>query len=253
MKVSTGTRLKELMSELGLKQVDILKKTEPFQKSLGIKMGKSTLSQYVNDVQSPDQDRIYLLSKAFNVSEPWLMGYEVDKERIPDNQREENTILDIYNQLNLENQSTVYSFAKRKLSEQNSVKEESNIYQLSDYTDQPCYGAVSAGTGEWLGDETIETVSVPNSILPPCDFDMMLQVNGDSMEPLFEDDEYIFVKKTDDLRSGQIGVFFVDGEAYVKKAYLEEDQLRLVSLNTKYDDLIFKDFNEVKMIGTVIM
>lgn len=73
------------------------------------------------------------------------------------------------------------------------------------------------------------------------------------MEPLFEDDEYIFVKKTDDLRSGQIGVFFVDGEAYVKKAYLEEDQLRLVSLNTKYDDLIFKDFNEVKMIGTVIM
>lgn len=45
-------RLKQLMSERNLKQVEILEKSLPYQKELGIKMGKSTLSQYVNGVQS---------------------------------------------------------------------------------------------------------------------------------------------------------------------------------------------------------
>ena len=72
-------RLKQLMSERNLKQVEILEKSLPYQKELGIKMGKSTLSQYVNGVQSPDQHRIYLLSKTLEVSEPWLMGYEGQK------------------------------------------------------------------------------------------------------------------------------------------------------------------------------
>lgn len=33
-RVSTGTRLKQIMSERGLKQVDILKASEPYQKNL---------------------------------------------------------------------------------------------------------------------------------------------------------------------------------------------------------------------------
>jgi len=53
----------------------------PYQRQLGISMGKSALSQYVNDKQSPDQDRLYLLAKTLNVNEAWLMGYDVPKER----------------------------------------------------------------------------------------------------------------------------------------------------------------------------
>lgn len=90
MKESTSDRLKQIMRERNLKQVDILKLSIPHQKELGIKMSKSTLSQYVNGVQSPDQDRLYLLSKTLNVSEPWLMGYSVDRERVPDDERGSN-------------------------------------------------------------------------------------------------------------------------------------------------------------------
>lgn len=80
-KLTTGERLHYLMNVRGLKQVDILRKTKPFQKKYNIKLSKSTLSQYVNNIQSPDQDRLYLLAKTLNVSEPWLMGFDVPVER----------------------------------------------------------------------------------------------------------------------------------------------------------------------------
>ncbi|KRN60520.1 hypothetical protein IV70_GL000933 [Carnobacterium maltaromaticum DSM 20342] len=98
----------------------------PLQKELGIKMGKSTLSQYVNGIQSPDQHRIYLLSKTLDVNEPWLMGFDVDKKRIPDNERgpiEEKIglskdITHIYDKLDFHRQEIVYATAKKQLEEQ---------------------------------------------------------------------------------------------------------------------------------------
>nr|5A7L_A Chain A, CI [Lactococcus phage TP901-1] len=77
MQTDTSNRLKQIMAERNLKQVDILNLSIPFQKKFGIKLSKSTLSQYVNSVQSPDQNRIYLLAKTLGVSEAWLMGFDV--------------------------------------------------------------------------------------------------------------------------------------------------------------------------------
>ena len=42
---------------------------------------KSAMSQYVSGKFAPKQTRIYLLAKALNVSEAWLMGYDVPMER----------------------------------------------------------------------------------------------------------------------------------------------------------------------------
>lgn len=42
---------------------------------------KSSLSQYLSGDFEPKQDRIYLISKALNVSEAWLMGFDVPMER----------------------------------------------------------------------------------------------------------------------------------------------------------------------------
>jgi len=77
MKTTTSLRLKQILSERNLRQVDILNSSLPLQKELGIKMGKSALSQYVSGKSSPDQDKLVLLSKTLGVSEAWLMGYNV--------------------------------------------------------------------------------------------------------------------------------------------------------------------------------
>lgn len=93
-KLTTSDRIKQIMSERNLKQVDILEMSKPFQKEFDIKLGKSALSQYVNGIQTPDDKKIFLLSKTLNVSEPWLMGYDVDRERkeLPVRETKEETI-----------------------------------------------------------------------------------------------------------------------------------------------------------------
>ncbi|WP_307975901.1 helix-turn-helix domain-containing protein [uncultured Streptococcus sp.] len=78
---TTADRLQQIMSENNLKQVDIIEKSKPFQEQLGVKLGKSALSQYVNGVQSPDQRKLTLLALTLDVSEAWLMGYDVPRER----------------------------------------------------------------------------------------------------------------------------------------------------------------------------
>ena len=89
MKSTTSERLRQLMSERNLRQVDILNLSQKYQKELGIKMGKSALSQYISGKSVPDQNKLVLLGRTLNVSETWLMGYDVPKERndIPDNEQ----------------------------------------------------------------------------------------------------------------------------------------------------------------------
>ena len=79
MKENTAQRLAQIMNERNLRQVDILKQSEKFQKELGIKLGKSALSQYVSGKSIPDQDKLVLLSKTLGVSETWLMGYDTNE------------------------------------------------------------------------------------------------------------------------------------------------------------------------------
>ena len=80
-KHSTADRLQQLMSEKSLKQVDIIELSKHFQDKLDVKLGKSALSQYVNGIQTPDQKKLALLALTLDVSEAWLMGYDVPKER----------------------------------------------------------------------------------------------------------------------------------------------------------------------------
>ena len=75
---TTADRLKEIMNKRSLKQVDILNLCQPFCKKYGIKLGKNDLSQYVSGKVVPGQDKLSILGMALNVSEVWLMGYEVD-------------------------------------------------------------------------------------------------------------------------------------------------------------------------------
>lgn len=73
------------------------------------------------------------------------------------------------------------------------------------------------------------------------------------MEPMFHDKEIIFIEKTHEIKNGQIGVFIIDGEAYVKKVFVEDDRLTLVSLNKDYPDLHFYENQSVELVGKVIL
>ena len=73
---STALRLNEFMQKNGLKQIDIINRAKPFCSEYGVKLSKSDLSQYVSGKVEPGQNKLYILARALNVSEAWLMGYE---------------------------------------------------------------------------------------------------------------------------------------------------------------------------------
>lgn len=253
-------RLKQLMSERNLKQVEILEKSLPYQKELGIKMGKSTLSQYVNGVQSPDQHRIYLLSKTLEVSEPWLMGYDVEKKRVPDNERnstsnEQPEILPIYNKLEKPRQEKVLSYAKDQLEEQ----ENSNIISIfnksqddEDYITDYVEGLVAAGHGTFQEDNLHMEVRLRAEDVPE-EYDTIAKVAGDSMEPLIEDNDLLFIRVASQVDVNDIGIFQINGKNFVKKLKRDYDgSWYLQSLNSGYEEIHLTENDDIRTIGEVV-
>ena len=82
MKVSsTSERLRLIMDAHELRQVDILDACAPYCKMYNVKIGRNDLSQYVSGKVEPKQDKLAIISMALNVSEAWLMGYDVPMAR----------------------------------------------------------------------------------------------------------------------------------------------------------------------------
>lgn len=65
-------RIKAALNIKGMRQSELCRLT---------KIPKSAISQYISGAFEPKQDRIYLIAKALNVSEMWLMGLDVPMER----------------------------------------------------------------------------------------------------------------------------------------------------------------------------
>lgn len=78
---NTSERLKAIMEIRRLRQIDILNQAKPFCDKYGVKLGKNDLSQYVSGKVEPGQEKLTVLGLALDVSETWLMGYDVPMER----------------------------------------------------------------------------------------------------------------------------------------------------------------------------
>ena len=105
---------------------------------------------------------------------------------------------------------------------------------------------VSAGTGQWLNEGSeYEFIYLENV---PKNADFSLRVRGDSMAPMYIDDDIVFVRANVIVESGQIGVFYLNGEGYLKMLRGN----RLISLNDKYKDIVISEYDSFFCIGRVI-
>lgn len=200
-----------------------------------IGVGKSTVRKWENGmIENMGRDKIILLSRALNISPLDILEMNVDDGK--------EDIKDIYLRLNEENQAIVYDFAKTKLDEQNTISD--NVVPFP--TTLNLDAVVAAGTGEWQGEEIREEIEYDGQI-PPHDY--VVRVNGDSMLPLFEDNQILFIRKTHEVRDGQIIVCMLNNETYVKKI----TNNRLVSLNKKYKDILINEYDDFKVVGVVVL
>lgn len=109
--------------------------------------------------------------------------------------------------------------------------------------------AVSAGTGEPLGTSYYSTkIQVPTEQVPQGTH-CCLRVNGDSMEPAYKDGDIVFVHKQEEsVRPGEIGVFTLNGEGYMKRL----GDHTLESLNPKYPPILVANYDDLRCVGKVL-
>lgn len=90
----------------------------------------------------------------------------------------------------------------------------------------------SAGDGQYVFDGIgQDTIDIPNTEENRRVI-YAIEVNGDSMEPMYSDGDVLLVTK-DEVEIGEVGIFIKGGEAYVKKRGEES----LISINPAYDDI----------------
>lgn len=186
---SFSDRLKTALTEKGLSQSEL-------SRISGV--ARNSISDYIKDKYEAKQDKVFLLAKALNVNEAWLMGYDVPRERI-------------IQPVNTEKKNEITVFVDNK-------------YQESGIVNMPHYPSVAAGTlaeMESVDVWNVKNISIPSFLLGEYSSNSNLfamTVNGDSMNNIIPDHSLIVVKPMEDYsyKDGDIVVFSYNNEYSLK-------------------------------------
>lgn len=108
----------------------------------------------------------------------------------------------------------------------------------------------SAGPGEFLDSDDYEEITVGAEVPEQADFG--IRISGDSMEPRFVNGQIVWVEQTKQLHDKEIGIFFLDGNAYCKKLQDSTDSTSLISLNPRYEPIIISENSSFYIFGRVV-
>lgn len=164
-------------------------------------------------------------------------------------------ILTIYNKLEEPRQEKVLNYAKEQLEEQES----SNIISIfdksqddEDYITDYVEGLVAAGHGTFQEDNLHMEVRLRANDVPE-DYDTIAKVAGDSMEPMIEDNDLLFIRVTSQVDINDIGIFQINGKNFVKKLKRDYDGgWYLQSLNSGYEEIHLSENDDIRTIGEVV-
>ncbi|GED48949.1 helix-turn-helix domain-containing protein [Carnobacterium maltaromaticum] len=212
-----------------------------------IGVGKSTVRKWENGmIENMGRDKIVAISKALGISPLDILGMN-------ENDLPQSTIEAIYNQLEKPRQEKVYTFAEKQLSEQNS-----KIIQLSTIEDDKeieiTSGHKSAAGFAILGDDSNMTSTVMKASKVPNGADEIVEITGDSMEPLIMKGEQVFIRHQPTVENGEIAIVAIfDDGITCKKVYHDdiEGTVTLESINDQYDDMVFP-VEDIRIIGKVL-
>ena len=109
---------------------------------------------------------------------------------------------------------------------------------------------VSAGFGEYLDSDDYEEIEVDATV--PQSADYGVRVSGDSMYPRFTDRQVVWVHEQPAVDHGEIGIFYYQGDAYIKKLENEKKGLRLISINPEYKPIKITDTDSFRVFGKVV-
>ncbi|WP_314500943.1 S24 family peptidase [uncultured Streptococcus sp.] len=210
-------------------------------------IAKSTMSRYFNKTREFPLNKADDFARIFNITPEFLLGIQKENKEKPE-------ILTIYNQLEEPRQEKVLDFANAQLDEQESSKVASIFEKVSneDYIIDYVEGLVAAGHGTFQEDNLHMEVKLRAEDVPE-DYDTIAKVAGDSMEPMIEDNDLLFIKVTSQVDINSIGIFQVNGKNFVKKLKRDYDgSWYLQSLNNSYEEIHLTENDDIRTIGEVV-
>lgn len=210
-------------------------------------IAKSTMSRYFNKTREFPLNKADDFARIFNITPEFLLGIQKESKERP-------KILSIYNQLEEPRQEKVLDFANAQLDEQESSKVASIFEKVSneDYIIDYVEGLVAAGHGTIQEDNLHMEVKLRSEDVPE-DYDTIAKVAGDSMEPLIEDNDLLFIRVASQIDVNSIGIFQINGKNFVKKLKRDYDgSWYLQSLNSGYEEIHLSENDNIRTIGEVV-
>lgn len=225
-----GDKIRERRLELGMTQSQVAEFTN---------IKKNTISNYENNVSAPNENNIFKLMEVLKCDANYLFEWE----KVTDLE------LSIKEKNHIKKYRTLDEYGKKAVddlidNEYERCQQEKKIEVIQLPISEL---KVSAGTGNWIEDNrygTIEVADTPASRKA----DLVIEINGDSMEPTFHSGDNVLVRLQPSVDIGEIGVFVKDSEGYIK----ELGKNRLISHNKKYDDIILDEYTNIHCVGKVV-
>ena len=241
-----GGRIRKLRESRNMTQTEL-------SEILGMKT-YTTVSKWEKNENFPKGKDLKKLAEIFNVTSDYLLGLSDTKLGKITTQNEHPEILTIYNQLKEPKQEKVLDYATVLLNEQNNMKTSTVLekYKNDDYIIDYVEGLVAAGHGTFQEDNLHMEVRLRANDVPN-EYDTIAKVAGDSMEPLIEDNDLLFIKVTSQVDINSIGIFQVNGKNFVKKLKRDYDgSWYLQSLNSGYEEIHLTENDDIRTIGEVV-
>ena len=214
-------KLKERRKDLKMTQKDIADQ-------LGISY--QAYSAWERGVKVPSQEKISQLEKILTVPK----GYFTETE-----------IVRLYNVLSSKGQNQVLEYARDLVQ-----KESSKVVSISELRfEYHVYERMSAGIGASIYDDrNYDTVYFNEELA----HDFASWVLGDSMEPKYQNGSVALIRETGFDYDGAVYAVVCNNQTYIKRVFREEDGLRLVSINPKYEDIFISYDEDPRVVGVIV-
>ena len=212
-----GDRMRARREELGLKQSE-----------LGKMMGVtgSAVGNYETGVSYPKADVLLRAFRALDCDANYLFQDSLELRDAPSPELAE--LLETIRSLDEHGLRTVRLVAEEEALRMTSggVSEQTRVIPL--YLTPAAAGYVSPAYCDDYVDHIVHAAS-------PADF--AVRISGDSMEPYIRDGDLVLVKRQTDLRPGDVGIFYVDGDMKCKQYFADRmGNVYLLSLNRARQD-----------------
>lgn len=203
------------------------------QKDIADQLGISyqAYSAWERGVKEPSKEKVKQLEKILKVPKGYFT--EID-------------IVRMYNTLSNKGKNQVVKYARdlvQKEKTQQVISISENLYEYH------VYEKMSAGIGASVYDDrNYDTVYFNEELA----HDFASWVSGDSMEPKYHNGSVALIRETGFDYDGAVYAVVCNNQTYIKRVYREEEGLRLVSINPRYDDILISYDEDPRVVGIIV-